>query len=88
MMDFELKLTRTTYREAMVEGVVMAASYGLGKPCVVHLAYLGRLTFIRIQFRVQLSTISRSVLDQFSTSSRPVPGSVLDQFQEQFQEQF
>jgi hypothetical protein len=47
MMDFELKLTRTTYREAMVEGVVMAASYSLGKPCVVHLAWFGWLTFTR-----------------------------------------
>jgi hypothetical protein len=31
MMDFELKIAKTTYKEATMEGVVMAISYALGK---------------------------------------------------------
>jgi len=38
IMDFELKIARTTYREAIVEGVVMAVSYGIGKSCMASLA--------------------------------------------------
>jgi hypothetical protein len=33
MMDFELKIAKMSYREAAMEGVVMAVSYALGKPC-------------------------------------------------------
>lgn len=31
MMDFELKIAKTTYKEAVMEGLVMAFSYALGK---------------------------------------------------------